>query len=140
MLQASFPDPDLGLPTQKAGNAFLHWLAKTLDTGIIALALLLPAYIRSEAWPLRYTVGLLLAILSFHMIAGILNLYRSWPGESITRQFFHIALIWTFPVFVLRMTAYPFKDTAGFTRLAMTTWFAAAPLGMLLWRGWTTLA
>lgn len=140
MLQVSFPDADLGLPTQNAGNAFLHWLAKALDTGVIALALLLPAYIRAEAWPLRYTVGLLLAILSFHIIAGILNLYRPWRGESITRQFFRIILVWAFTVFVLLITAYGFKETAGFSRLAVTTWFAAAPLGMLLWRGLARLS
>uniref|UniRef100_UPI0025F0AA01 hypothetical protein n=1 Tax=uncultured Thiohalocapsa sp. TaxID=768990 RepID=UPI0025F0AA01 len=100
MLQASFPEATLGLPTHQAGNAFLHWLAKALDTGVIAIALLLPAYLRSESWPLRYTVALLLAILSFHVIAGILNLYRPWRGESVTRQFWRIILVWSFTVFV----------------------------------------
>jgi putative colanic acid biosynthesis UDP-glucose lipid carrier transferase len=140
MLQASFPDANLGLPTHQAGNAFLHWLAKALDTGVIAVALLLPAYLRSESWPLRYTVALLLAILSFHIVAGILNLYRPWRGESVTRQFSRIILVWSFTVFVLLMSAYAFKQTAGFSRLAVTTWFVVTPFAMLLWRGIARLA
>jgi putative colanic acid biosysnthesis UDP-glucose lipid carrier transferase len=134
MLHAPLSDTESRLTTPQAGSAFLHWLAKSLDTGVIALALLIPTYIRSEAWPLRYTVGLLLAIITFHALSGMLNLYRPWRGESITRQFARVLVVWTLTVFALLFTAYVVKETASFSRLAVTTWFVAAPLTMLAWR------
>jgi putative colanic acid biosysnthesis UDP-glucose lipid carrier transferase len=140
MLHAPFPDTHSRLTTPQASSAFLHWIAKSLDTGVIAVALLIPTYIRSEAWPLRYTIGLLLAVLTFHALAGILNLYRPWRGESITRQFIRVLAVWTLTVFAMLFTAYVFKETASFSRLAVTTWFVAAPLGMLTWRAGARLA
>jgi putative colanic acid biosynthesis UDP-glucose lipid carrier transferase len=135
MLNVAFPETRTGLTPSQQGNAVLHWLAKAFDTGIIAVMLLVPAYLRSEAWPDRYTVALLLAILCFHMVAGILNLYRPWRGEALTRQFMRIVMVWSLTVFVLLITAYALKATAGFSRIAVTSWFLAAPASMLLWRG-----
>lgn len=134
MLHSPFPDINTGVTTSQTGNTILHWLGKALDTGVISLALLIPTYIRSESWPPRYTVGLLLAVLSFHVLADVLNLYRPWRGESMARQFARILLVWALTVFVLLLAAYTFKETASFSRLAVSSWFILAPLAMLLWR------
>jgi hypothetical protein len=44
MLHAPFPDTESRLTTPQAGSAFLHWLAKGLDTGVITLALLITVW------------------------------------------------------------------------------------------------
>jgi len=118
-------------------DAFLTSIAKLLDASIIVVMLMVPSLLRADAWSLRYTVALLVAIMTFHVIAELMTLYRPWRGESVTRQFFRLLRVWIGTMFVLLFVAYLFKATAGFSRLAVTTWFIMTPV---LMSGWRTLA
>jgi putative colanic acid biosynthesis UDP-glucose lipid carrier transferase len=139
MLYAALPETDTALSASRTGR-FLHWLAKVLDTGIIALTLMVPTFLRAEDWPEHYTMGLLLAVLCFHVFAGILTLYRPWRGEALSRQFARILMVWSLTVFALLLAAYAFKQTADFSRIAVTTWFLAVPATMMLWRALARIA
>jgi putative colanic acid biosynthesis UDP-glucose lipid carrier transferase len=134
MLNSSLPQGSLGLADSRSGEHFFTAVAKTLDAAVIVLMLLVPTWVRAEAWPVRYTLALLAAITVFQVIAGILNLYRPWRGESISRQFFRVITVWVATIFLLLLLAYLLKETAGFSRLALTTWFVATPPLMIGWR------
>jgi len=121
-------------PAVQHSDAFLTSFAKLLDTSIIVLMLAVPMLLRADAWPLRYTVALLVAIMTFHVIAELVTLYRPWRGESVTRQFFRLLRVWIGTMFVLLFVGYMFKETAGFSRLAVTIWFITTPLLMSGWR------
>lgn len=134
MLNSPLPQGTTGFTEARSGDLFFRAIAKTLDTAVITATLALPTWLRAEAWPLRYTIALLIAIIVFHIAAGVLNLYRPWRGESVSRQFFRVSTVWVATVFVLLLVAYLLKETAGFSRLALTTWFVATPAFLSGWR------
>jgi putative colanic acid biosynthesis UDP-glucose lipid carrier transferase len=134
MLNGHRSRPVTAFPRPVQGDGLLMSVVKLTDSALIALSLAVPVLLRSQTWPPRYTIALLLALLTFHALAGPLGLYRPWRGESITRQFFRVLLVWLGTVFVLLLAAYAFKASAGFSRLAMTAWLVTTPLALSTWR------
>jgi putative colanic acid biosynthesis UDP-glucose lipid carrier transferase len=108
--------------------------AKLIDTGIIVSLLVIFTLMRTDTWPPQYTIAALLATIVFQTVAGLIALYRPWRGESVTRQFFRILLVWGSTGFVLLTAAYLFKETSSFSRVALTTWFAVTPFALSGWR------
>ena len=134
MLNTPLPYTELGRSSPPNGHAFVHWSAKLVDSAIIVMLLVGPTFVRSQDWPLRYTIALMLALMVFHVIAELATLYRPWRGEAITRQFFRILIVWAGTVFVLLLAGYMLKQSAGFSRVALGTWFFATPALMIAWR------
>jgi putative colanic acid biosynthesis UDP-glucose lipid carrier transferase len=115
-------------------DRFFVGVSKFLDAAVIVGVLLASTFARVQNLPVKYVVALLLAILVFQIGAGMASLYRPWRGESVTRQFFRVVLVWTGTFFVLLTIAYLTKTTDQFSRVAMTTWLVATPFALSAWR------
>ena len=115
-------------------DRLLTGLAKVIDTAIIVSLLMVFTHLRMQEWPPQYMIAALLATLAFQAAAGLLALYRPWRGESITRQFFRILLVWGTTGFMLLTGAYLFKETSTFSRLALSAWFVTTPFALSGWR------
>jgi putative colanic acid biosysnthesis UDP-glucose lipid carrier transferase len=109
-------------------------LARILDSSLIAICLLIPVLAYTKTWPNHYTVMLLLAIATYSVCASLLNIYRPWPGESMSRQFFRIVFVWAVTLFVLLATAYLTKTSALFSRASLTPWVIVTPFVLSGWR------
>ena len=115
-------------------DRFFVGVAKFLDATVIAGVLFASTFAWVQTLPVKYLVALLLAIMAFQIGAGMASLYRPWRGESVTRQFFRVALVWAGTFFVLLAIAYLTKTTAQFSRVAMTSWLIATPFALSAWR------
>jgi putative colanic acid biosynthesis UDP-glucose lipid carrier transferase len=127
----------IGVGTHLASSqsdGILIAVAKLIDTALIVGLLVLFTLLRTDTWPMQYSLVALASVVAFHSIAGLMTLYRPWRGESISRQFFRVMLIWGSTGFVLLSAAYLFKETSSFSRLALTSWFVATPFALSGWR------
>ena len=115
-------------------DRFFVGVAKFLDAAGIVGVLLVSTYAWVQTLPIKYLLAMLLAIMVFQIGAGMASLYRPWRGESVTRQFFRVALVWAGTFFVLLAIAYLTKTTAQFSRVAMTSWLLATPFALSGWR------
>lgn len=70
MLNTPLPYTELGRSSPPNGHAFVHWSAKLVDSAIIVMLLVGPTLVRSQDWPLRYTIALMLAWRALGPIAA----------------------------------------------------------------------
>jgi putative colanic acid biosysnthesis UDP-glucose lipid carrier transferase len=109
-------------------------LARILDSSLIAICLLIPVLAYTKTWHNHYTAMLLLAIAAYSVCASLLNIYRPWRGESMSRQFFLIVFAWAGTLFVLLTIAYLTKTSALFSRSSLIPWVIVTPFMLSGWR------
>ncbi len=71
------------------------------------------------------------AIILHYLVAELSGLYRSWRGVSIKREILASLFTWGVNVFLLLGLGFFTKYSGDFSRRAMFTWFALAPVLMI---------
>lgn len=72
----------------------------------------------------------------FVFFGHLCNLYHSWRGLSVRREFGRLIFIWAIVVTTLLFLAYSSKTSEQYSRRVFLTWFMLTPLILITWRGW----
>lgn len=112
----------------------LTLLSKILDAVTIVSVLVGTSVIYGSLWDLKYSMAASVATVVFLLIAEIAGLYRPWRGETARRQFFQILFVWLATFFILLLSAYAFKTSSTYSRVAVGIWLVATPLLLSGWR------
>lgn len=75
----------------------------------------------------RYIIAATVAIIVYNLLAEVAGLYRSWRGVSAHREAVGVLFGWGCTLVPLLALGFVTKHTAEFSRISMTTWFAATP-------------
>jgi putative colanic acid biosynthesis UDP-glucose lipid carrier transferase len=85
-------------------------------------------------WGYRYGMAAAMAIVVFNLMAEHKHLYRSWRGDSFRHESAQVLWIWLYVMTSLLLLGFTLKVSHDYSRLAVLTWFAAAPAVLLVWR------
>lgn len=77
-----------------------------------------------------YLLAGFFACAVFLITAGVRGLYRTWQAVSLWHEFNHLAACWATVVVAGLVVGFMFKATGTFSRIAMGTWFVAAPVAL----------
>jgi len=108
---------------------------RVADCAVILAALYIAVDARGIKFSEDYLTAGILGCLLFVLVAGMLNLYRSWRGVSLWHEFRTMAACWGVAVLGLLFTAFASKETGGYSRLAIGGWFLSAPFLLAFYRG-----
>jgi putative colanic acid biosynthesis UDP-glucose lipid carrier transferase len=118
-----------------------HWssavvLYRITDAACIAGALAIASVQPWARWTARehYLLAGAAAIILYYLVAELSGIYRSWRGASTEREIISFLLAWGSSVFLLLGLVFFTKYAHEFSRRAMLTWFALAPLMMIACR------
>ncbi|MBI5429530.1 MAG: undecaprenyl-phosphate glucose phosphotransferase [Nitrosomonadales bacterium] len=109
-------------------------LQRAIDAGLICVALWISHRLYGVDFADHNVVSAVLAVSSFFFFAEAKGLYTSWRVGSLIDEITDLFIAWGMVVVVLVLLAFMSKTSANFSRLAVTTWFITAPLGLILAR------
>lgn len=115
-------------------SSSLEVVQKALDITVIALALLFALWLRQTIPVEKHLLLLLAAVFIFSVFASVRGVYRSRRTESLYAEIYEVAVVWGFTVVVLALLGFALKTSPTYSRIAITIWFVAAPLGLSLLR------
>ncbi|WP_165741483.1 undecaprenyl-phosphate glucose phosphotransferase [Candidatus Thiosymbion oneisti] len=107
---------------------------KAVDALIIAAVLVAAIKLHGPLWGPGYTIAVLVAVIVFFLVAEVVGLYRPWRGETVSRQFFQLLLVWMWTFFILLLLAYGFKSSSFYSRIAIGIWLITTPFLLSTWR------
>jgi putative colanic acid biosynthesis UDP-glucose lipid carrier transferase len=83
----------------------------------------------SEAeWSADDTAAVLLAIIAFILVGQAMGLYRGWRGVPLNREVGRVFAAWTLTAALLAVLGFVLHVTESFSRIAVLSWFALAPV------------
>lgn len=109
-------------------------LQRLIDAGLIGLAFLVSHGLYGVDIVEHNVVSAVLAITGFYFFAEARGLYASWRVGGLIDEVTDLFIAWVMVVAALVMIAFMSKTSANFSRLAIMTWFVAAPLGLVVAR------
>ena len=109
-------------------------LQRLIDAGLICVALWIAQKIYGVDLPDRGVVAAVLAVFGFYLFAEARGLYASWRVGGLVDEITDLVIAWGIVVVGLVMLAFMSKTSADYSRLAVMTWFAAVPLGLVMAR------
>jgi putative colanic acid biosysnthesis UDP-glucose lipid carrier transferase len=114
----------------------LSALSQAMDALLIVASLWLVTWLYDHAWERQNFVVTVWAIGLFIFAAHFFDVYRSWRGSSIRREFIHLSWAWLLVVLALLFLAFSTKTSEVYSRKLFITWFIITPLILIVWRGW----
>jgi putative colanic acid biosynthesis UDP-glucose lipid carrier transferase len=115
--------------TQELGLLF-----RGIDVCLVLAALWLAAIFRGIGLNFEYLAAGALGGLCFAIIGGSRGLYSTWRLGLLRHELRQIWMVWAWTCGILLVLGFGVKTTEAFSRIAVTTWFVAAPVVLTLWR------
>jgi putative colanic acid biosynthesis UDP-glucose lipid carrier transferase len=109
-------------------------LGRALDGLAILCALLFTTHAYGVALTDSYWLAAALAVALFWFAAEWGSLYRVFRGSRIAEEIRDFSAAWIVVVLVLLSAGFLTKRSANYSRLAVTLWFALAPVAIGAWR------
>jgi putative colanic acid biosysnthesis UDP-glucose lipid carrier transferase len=109
-------------------------IQRLVDAGWIVLALYVACRLYPQPWTDTNTLAALLAVLTFHFIAEVNGLYRSWRGAPMKHEAFLVLSTWAIAAPVLLFLAFITKTSAHYSRFITSVWFALSPALIIFFR------
>ena len=107
-----------------------------IDAAVVAGSLWILCRLYEMPWRESYNLPAASAVGLFLLFSYFYGVQRSWRGVSVSGEFGRLWLAWLATVLALLFFAYTFKASAEYSRRVFLTWFALAPLLLMVWRGW----
>ncbi len=105
-------------------------IQRLLDVAVIVLTMVLAAGLRHIELDVEYVLLPFLAVLIFEMIAAVKGTYRSRRTETLSAEVFDVLGVWLVTAVALVFLGFASKKSADFSRVAILTWMALAPIGL----------
>jgi putative colanic acid biosysnthesis UDP-glucose lipid carrier transferase len=123
----------------RAGHGKLAAFSQLMDSLFIAASLWVVVWSYGLEWQNDYANAVFWAVGLFLFLGHFFEVYHSWRGLSVQREFGRLFLTWGVVILGLLLLAYSSKTSEQFSRRAFLTWFAITPLVLVVWRGWFQL-
>ncbi|HUJ87520.1 MAG TPA: undecaprenyl-phosphate glucose phosphotransferase [Burkholderiales bacterium] len=115
------------MPMLRSNSLLLSVFHRSLDAGLIALALWGTARARELEWDSSLTLAAAVAIGLFLLLAEARRLYGSWRLRSSEDEYANVLAVWVFVCAVLLVAAFLLKVSAIYSRAAIVAWFLVTP-------------
>ena len=109
-------------------------MQRLLDAGWILLGQYVACMLYAQPWHQTNTVAVLIAVITFHLVAEVNGLYRSWRGAPMKGEVFQAIAAWAITAPVVLFVAFMTKTSSAYSRVVTTTWFGLTPAMIVTWR------
>jgi putative colanic acid biosysnthesis UDP-glucose lipid carrier transferase len=120
----------------RASHGKLAAFSQLMDALFIAASLWIVAWSYGLPWHNEYANAVFCAVALFVFLGHFFDIYHSWRGLSVQREFGRLLLTWSVVVMGLLLLAYSSRTSEIYSRRVFLTWFAITPLVLIVWRGW----
>jgi len=107
-----------------------------VDAIIVGGSLWIIAWLYELPWSPDSTKAGVWGVGLFVFFSHFFDLYHSWRGASIRREFFRLWQTWAAVSLALLFFAFSSKTSQDYPRRLFLTWFLMTPLVLTVWRGW----
>src|SRR5688572_30372981 len=114
--------------------AKLLLLLRSIDIGLIALALAAVLGFNGDGWTVSHSAAAILAGALFALLGDALGTYTVPRGTPLKREAFRIVATWSLVVVGLLVAVFFSKTSHQFSRFGSLLWFVAAPVLLVVWR------
>lgn len=120
----------------RPSRAKLAAFSQFMDAGVIAASLWLLALLLGVSWKEEHQFAAFWAVGLFLFLGNLVNLYYTFRGVSVGKEFGRLVLTWTAVVLALLFLAYSTKTSEQYSRRLFLSWFVLVPFFLVIWRGW----
>jgi putative colanic acid biosynthesis UDP-glucose lipid carrier transferase len=110
------------------------WIHRLIDFLIPFFLLFLITIILNIPWQDRYITMGLLGGFTFVFSSQVVGIYRNWRGRSLFSSVRLILNAWLLTWATLIIIAFLYKDSANFSRIAITSWALITPFFLIGYR------
>ena len=120
----------------RSGHGKLAAFSQVADALVLAGSLWLLAWAFGVEWNEDTLLAALWAVGLFLLFGHLFELYHTRRGIALHKEFARLWLTWIAVVMGLLFLGYSSKTSELYSRRLFLTWFAIAPLLLIIWRGW----
>ena len=120
----------------RSGQGKLSAFSQLMDALFIGTSLWIVAWSYGVEIRDNQAIAAFWAIGAFIFFGHLFDLYHSWRGLSVRREFVRLLLTWVAVVMALLFLAYSSRTSELYSRRVFLTWFIITPLILVIWRGW----
>jgi putative colanic acid biosysnthesis UDP-glucose lipid carrier transferase len=120
----------------RVGHGRLAAFSQLCDALAITATLWLLTWAYGLAWNSDYLNVGIIGVGLFIVFGHLSELYHSWRGLPVHREFGRLAIAWLAVVAALLLLAYSSKTSEAYSRRVFLTWFIITPFVLIIWRGW----
>lgn len=120
----------------RSGHGKLAAVSQLVDALVLAGSLWLLAWGFGVEWKEDTLLAALWTVGLFLLFGHLFELYHTRRGIALHKEFARLWLTWITVVLGLLFLGYSSKTSELYSRRLFLTWFAIAPLLLIIWRGW----
>lgn len=109
-------------------------LLRFLDAMVMGSTLWVTVWLYGYSWNIRYASAAIACTGLFFVVTHLRGIHRERRGSSTMNEMIQLWISWVIVIMALLLIAYSMKILEEYSRLAILTWFIAAPVMLVLWR------
>ncbi|MCC6208368.1 MAG: undecaprenyl-phosphate glucose phosphotransferase [Gammaproteobacteria bacterium] len=115
-------------------------LFQVIDAVLTGVVLWVVVWLYGEAMEYRYTATALLSAGLFFVFGQFMDIHPARRGSSIFRVSLQLCMVWMGVLLILMLIGYTTNISEDYPRDIILTWIAAAPVILIIWRGFVYYA
>ncbi len=107
---------------------------RVIELFMIWASLALAVLIFSKHWNYAHGFAAIVGMGAYYVASSTFDIYRSWRGQSLLVEIWHVGKCWIATIFTLLFVAFITHPSHSYSRAVIGTWWAMALSGQVLLR------